>query len=249
MPRGSHPHRVRFRQPNAALHQTRARALYGAVVPQLRCPANQQRLVEGADKAPDTVRVDRLVYCRSKFSGARKSFRIPSNMLAGESGADLAAVMSQHVFVMTEHDVALRAQRWIGASPAVPKPLRYLASEPRPSTASAANHQAVGSRFAQRLIGTLEAYDVAIDDDRDAYRILDETDEVPVGGAGIELAARVTVDGDHADPACFGNPRKPGCVAVAIIPAGAHLKGDRQIDCLDRRLEDACSMSLVAHQR
>ena len=38
-------------------------------------------------------------------------------------------------------------------------------------------------------------------------------------------------------------------VAVLVVPAGAHLQRDRQIDRPDRRLEDARGLPLVAHQR
>jgi hypothetical protein len=44
-------------------------------------------------------------------------------------------------------------------------------------------------------------------------------------------------------------PRKAGGVAVAVVPPGAHLEGDRQIDRPHRRLENARGLQFVAHQR
>ena len=82
-----------------------------------------------------------------------------------------------------------------------------------------------------------------------ATAVLDLADEFPIGGAGVELAARAAVHADHANAACFGNPSEPGRIAAAVVPAGAHLQGDRQVHRLDRRLENARGMRFVAHQR
>jgi len=57
------------------------------------------------------------------------------------------------------------------------------------------------------------------------------------------------MNSDHPDAACLSDAGKPGCVAIAIIPACAHLQGNRQIDRLDCRFQDTRSMGLVAHQR
>ena len=54
---------------------------------------------------------------------------------------------------------------------------------------------------------------------------------------------------DHADAARFGDPRERRRVAIAVIPAGAHLQGDRQVDRLDGGFENPRGMQLVAHQR
>ena len=40
-----------------------------------------------------------------------------------------------------------------------------------------------------------------------------------------------------------------GALRLLLVPAGAHLQRDRQIDRLDRRFEDARGMHFVAHQR
>ena len=80
-------------------------------------------------------------------------------------------------------------------------------------------------------------------------RLLHLADEAPIGAAGVELAARAAVHRDHADAAGFGNLRQARRVAVVVVPARAHLQGDRQIDRLDGRLEDARGVQFVAHQR
>src|SRR4029077_1759556 len=120
-------------------------------------------------------------------------------MLPGEARADLAPVMDEHVFVMTEHDIALCAQRRVGGATAAPEPIGHLASKPRPAIASPTDHQAVGARLPQCLIGVLEADNVAIGDNRNSYRVLDKTDEFPVGETGIELASCSTMHSNHPD--------------------------------------------------
>src|SRR6516164_10139210 len=178
-----------------------ARALVvGAAAPLGRL-ASQQWLVEGADQSPDPIGVDRLIYRGTEFGRARQSFRIPGDVLAGNPRADLAPVMDEHVLVMTERDVAMGGERRIGCAAAACEPIGHLTRKPRPPAAFPADHQAVGARLAQRLIGALQAHDIAVGDDRDPYRILDETDELPVGGAGIELAARAAMDSDHPNAA------------------------------------------------
>ena len=72
---------------------------------------------------------------------------------------------------------------------------------------------------------------------------------MPIGIAGVELAASAAMHRDHADAAGFGDPRESRRVAMALVPAGAHLQGDRQVDRLDGGFENARGMQLVAHQR
>src|SRR6516162_118955 len=109
--------------------------------------------------------------------------------------------MGEHIFVMTEHNISLRAQRRIRSWPPGPEPISHLAGEPWPSTTPATDHQAVGARLLQCLIGVFKADDIAIGDYRNSHRRLDETDELPVGGAGVKLAACAAMDSDHADAA------------------------------------------------
>src|SRR5262249_33470629 len=121
--------------------------------------------------------------------------------------------------------------------------------KPRPSVASAADHQPVGTGFAQRAIGVVESDDIAVRDHRNEYSLLNLPDEFPIGGTGIELAARAAMHADHADAASFGDPRQPRPVPAATVPAGTHLQSHRQVYRPDRGLEDARGVAFIPHQR
>ena len=58
-------------------------------------------------------------------------------------------------------------------------------------------------------------------------RVLDLADEFPIGRPGVELAAGPAMHADHANAAVLGNAGEPRRVAAAVVPAGAHLQGDR----------------------
>src|SRR5262249_28737922 len=124
-----------------------------------------------------------------------------------------------------------------------------LAKEPWPPIAPAANHQTVGARFLQSLIGRVEVGDVAVGDYRDPDALLDCPDKPPISRSRIELTAGTSVHCYHSNAACFGNPGEPRCVTIVLVPAGAHLQGNRQVDRPDRRFENPRRMSLIAHQR
>src|SRR6516165_12397090 len=110
-------------------------------------------------------------------------------MLARDPCSHLSPVVDEHVLVMAEHDVELHLERRLGYAQPALEPLDDLTDEPGPSVASATDHQTVGARLGQCLIGVVEGEDVAVGDDGNADCILNFADEFPIGGSGIKLAA------------------------------------------------------------
>jgi hypothetical protein len=124
-----------------------------------------------------------------------------------------------------------------------------LARKPGPALGAAPDHDAVGAGGGERRARVLEADDIAVDHDRDAHRLLDPAHEIPIGGAVVELAAGAAVHRDHANAARLGDARQLRRVAAGLVPAGAHLERDREVDRRDRGLHDAPGQVGFAHQR
>ena len=156
--------------------------------------------------------------------------------------------MAQHRVIVPAQDAVLLRERRIGQPPLRAEPGDDLGDEPRPAIAAAANHDPVGAGFRQGPVDLFQARDIAIDDDRDRNCLLDRADKAPIGLPGVKLTARAAVHRDHADAAGFGDFGESRRVAVIVVPARAHLEGDRQIDGLNRGFEDARGMQFVAHQ-
>src|SRR5450759_3143128 len=66
---------------------------------------------------------------------------------------------------------------------------RHLTGEPGTALRSAADHHRVGARSGARVFSVVVGTNVAIDDDRDRYRLLHRAHRRPVGAAVVELAA------------------------------------------------------------
>ena len=149
---------------------------------------------------------------------------------------------------MVQHGLKLLPERRGGQALSGPQEMDDLPQKPRPATAAAADHHAVGSRFGETLLDLLERGDVAVCNHRDVHRLLHFSDELPVRPSPIELAAGAPVDRDHLNAAVLGDFGKAGRVACALVPTGPHLQRHRQVNRLDRGLEDARGVDLVTHQ-
>src|ERR1035437_4157602 len=97
-------------------------------------------------------------------------------------------------FIIERTDIVqLFRQRWRGFDDAGFEAAPDLAGQPRLALRTAADHDSVGPRHFKRGNGLLVRRDIAVDDERNADRILDGTHRAPIGVALVELAARAAV--------------------------------------------------------
>ena len=74
--------------------------------------------------------------------------------------------------IVPQQDGFLARQRRFRQAGAGAQEMRDLGEEPGPAVAAPADHHAVGAGAAQRVGGVVLGQDVAVDDDRDADRLL-----------------------------------------------------------------------------
>jgi len=80
-----------------------------------------------------------------------------------------------------------------------------LADKPGVAENAPSQHDAVNAGFFKHAFGILRSEDVSIADYGDPRLFLNTGDNVPVGFAGKEVAARATVNSKSFDAAVFGN--------------------------------------------
>src|SRR5208282_6578922 len=97
----------------------------------------------------------------------------PAEMLARVAQSDVEAVMREHFAVERADQRQLFAERRRRLAAAGFQIARELAGKPRPALGATADHYGVGLRRLKRRVGVVETFDVAVDDDRDRYRLLD----------------------------------------------------------------------------
>ena len=139
----------------------------------------------------------RLAQMLRRARGRGGGIERPAEMLARMTEPDGAAVMREHFAVERADQRKLFAERRRRLAAAGFEIARELAGKPRPALGAAADHHGVGLRRRQRRVGVVEAFDVAIDDDRDRHGLLDGAHRRPVGAPLVELAARAAVHGDE----------------------------------------------------
>src|SRR5579863_5289524 len=132
----------------------------------------------------------------------------PAQMLASMAQPDIDAVMREHVVIQyaDERELVVERRRR-GAFPGC-EITGKLTGKPWPALSAAADHHGIGARCRKSQGGVVEAFDVAVDDDRYRYPVFDRTHRRPVGAPVIELTARATMDRDKRYAGCFGAPRQ-----------------------------------------
>ena len=114
---------------------------------------------------------------------------------------------------------------------------------PRPTmTASAPDISSAVTRL-------LERGDIAVDDERNADRILDGAHRAPIGVALVELAAGAAVHRNHLHARGLRAARQFRRVERAIVPAEPHLQRHRHLHRRYRRLDQSQRVIEIAHQR
>src|SRR5580698_562223 len=107
--------------------------------------------------------------------------------------------------------------------------------DPRTSYRASPNHHAIRARSLQRGDRRFTVDDVAIHDDWQVYLGLDLTNRRPVGDTSVELASCACMDRNSASTSSLRARGDFGRVPARLIPAEAHLHGDRDIHGVDRR--------------
>ena len=150
---------------------------------------------------------------------------------------------------MAEHDVELRGERRIGQAPPALQPVDHLAR----GTTAGHRRRARSSRRRRPIARSARRRPRAL-----VMSPLTMTGIVTASltsrmnsqsaRAGIELAARAAVHGDHADAAGFGDSREPRRVAAVLVPAGAHLQVTGRSTALTvaSRMRAACTSSRIS---
>ena len=175
---------------------------------------------------------------RRRAAALRGDVERPAEMLARMAKADAQSVMrGKRHHRACGYSRAARASD--GAASAMPVSRRRpiwpgnhgWPCAPRPTmTASAPDISSAVTRL-------LERGDVAVDDERNADRILDRAHRAPIGFALVELAAGAAMHRDHLHAGGFGAARQFRRVARAIVPAEPHLQRHRHLHGGDRRLD------------
>src|SRR6202022_4696192 len=137
--------------------------------------------------------------------------------------ADAQSVMTANFIIERTDIFELLRQRWRGFGDSGFDAAPDLTGQPRLALRAAADHDRVGARHFKRGHGFLERCDIAVDDERNADRILDSAHRGPIGVTLVELATRAAVYGNqlHARGLCAA--RQFRRVEGAIVPAEPHL--------------------------
>src|SRR5262249_61815464 len=110
-------------------------------------------------------------------------------MFARMLHADGCAIVPEHFAIERARKSKLLGNRRPFFAPAARKITRKLTGKPRPPLRATSDHQRVGTGRGERHVSIVEAFDVAVDDDWDRYRVFDLTHGRPVGAAFVELTA------------------------------------------------------------
>ena len=169
-------------------------------------------------------------------------------MLAGVTHAHRGAVEGDQPLVMLDRD-----RRPLGAGErhhgAPGEPGRDLADEPGPPHGGTPDHHARRAGLREAGASLLERGHVTVGDDGDAHRLDHGPDRLPIGPALVELLPGSAVDGHPVEPERLGPTGEVGRVEAGMVPAQAHLHGDRNLDGPAHRRQQACGVVEVAHQR
>ena len=98
----------------------------------------------------------------------------------------------------------------------------------------------------EHAFGNAGGGDVAIADDRDGFDGLDNgADTGQINGAGESLLPGASMDDDASHANVFERASEIGGGQVVRIPAEPHFAGDRNLDGVHHRFDEANSLSVV----
>ncbi|MNE61705.1 hypothetical protein D3C80_1569370 [compost metagenome] len=166
-------------------------------------------------------------------------------MLAGDAythhiaikGVQRGQVLQQNAF----HFLQLqRRQVFAGA-----QVMLDLAKDPWPPLGSPANQQAVGPGRLKHGPGLFWRSDIAIGKHWDRHRLLDLSDGVVLGVAGVKVGAGPSVYRQCLDPGLFGNLCHRQAVLVRPVPTRADFQRDRYIHGGNHRVEDLADQGFI----
>src|SRR5665213_1905015 len=121
--------------------------------------------------------------------GRRRGIERPSQVLARVASANRQPMMGEHLVVERVDQRELLRKRRRALSPAGREVARHVSGKPGTTLRGAADHQRVGARGGERSFGVVIGSNVAIDDNRDRYCLLDRAHRRPVGASIVELTA------------------------------------------------------------
>src|SRR5260370_28764214 len=111
-------------------------------------------------------------------------------MFARMAKADAQPIVTANLIIKRTDIFELLGERRRGFDDAGFEAAPDLAGQPRLALGAAADHHGVGARHFKRGYRLLERGDIAVDDERNADRILDGAHRGPIGIPLVELAAR-----------------------------------------------------------
>src|SRR5271165_4781189 len=127
-------------------------------------------------------------------------------MFAREADARAGAELAEHRVIVPQEDGFLPGQGRLRQPLAGAEVVRRLSREPRPAVAAAPDHHAISARSSESGGGVVLGENIAVNNDRDADRLLYTPHKRPIGGAGVELLTRATMDCDHTNACVLRNP-------------------------------------------
>ena len=211
--------------------------------------SSRRRSVSRAVGRGQHVMPPSLARLLARLRGRGRGIERPAEMFARMLEADTLAMMKEHFVVEREDDVALGGKRRRGLLATCGEVARELAGKPRATLGAASDHHPVGAGARQRFPGARKAGDVAIDHHRYGDRGLDRAHRIPIGGAGIELAAGAAMHGDELHARRLRPPRQFRRIDGAIVPAEPHFQGYGNVDRGNGRVDQRDRMVEVPHQR
>src|ERR1041385_1190933 len=119
-------------------------------------------------------------------------------MFAGVTKTDAQAVVADDVIIQRADISELIGERWRRLGDSALQTPSDLARQPGFSLRAAADHHGIRPRPFKRRHRLLVRGDVAVDDKRNADRVLDRAHRVPVRLALVELASGPAMDGPDA---------------------------------------------------
>ncbi|MNP28818.1 hypothetical protein D3C76_1218140 [compost metagenome] len=121
-----------------------------------------------------------------------------------------------------------------------------LAKDPWPPLGSPANQQAIDPGGFQHRPGLFWRGDIAVGKNRDRHRLLDGSDGVVFGFAGVQVGACAAMHRQRLDAGLLGDPRHVQAVLVRPVPAGADLQGHRDVHGADHGVENLADQGFIS---